>query len=75
MELTFEKDDLLGALQVLQSVAGSRNTLPILSNILVNAQENQIEMSATDLEVGIKMRVNGTVIEPGSITIPAKKSI
>ena len=73
MELTFEKDDLLKAVQVLQGVAGSRNTLPILSNILVNAQDERIEMSATDLEVGIKIQVNGTIVEPGSITIPARK--
>jgi len=73
MELTFEKDDLLKAVQVLQGVAGSRNTLPILSNILINAQDERIEMSATDLEVGIRIQVNGTIIEPGSITIPARK--
>lgn len=73
MELTFEKDDLLKAVQVLQGVAGSRNTLPILSNILVNAQNEQVEMSATDLEVGIKIQVNGTIVQPGSITIPARK--
>jgi DNA polymerase-3 subunit beta len=82
MELTFEKDDLLKSVQVLQGVAGSRNTLPILSNILVNAQfvptigtqkDERIEMSATDLEVGIRIRVNGTIVEPGSITIPARK--
>jgi len=81
MELTFEKDELLRAVQVLQGVAGSRNTLPILSNILVNAQarteqgerHEQIEMSATDLEVGIRIKVNGTIVEPGSITIPARK--
>jgi DNA polymerase-3 subunit beta len=73
MELTFEKDDLLKAVQALQGVAGSRNTLPILSNILVNAQNERIEMSATDLEVGIRIQVNGTIVEPGSITIPARK--
>jgi DNA polymerase-3 subunit beta len=73
MELTFEKDELLRAVQVLQGVAGSRNTLPILSNILVKAQDEQIEMSATDLEVGIRIKVNGTIVEPGSITIPARK--
>lgn len=73
MELTFEKDNLLKAVQVLQGVAGSRNTLPILSNILINAQGEQIEMSATDLEVGIRIKVNGTIVEPGSITIPARK--
>ena len=38
MELTFEKHDLLQALQVLQSVASGRNTLPILANVLIEAR-------------------------------------
>ena len=73
MELTFEKDDLLKTVQVLQGVASSRNTLPILSNLLVQAQDDHIEMCATDLEVSIRIVVPGVVVEPGSITVPARK--
>ena len=73
MELIFEKDDLLHSLQLVQSVAGGRNTLPILANVLIRAQDGRIECSATDLEVGIKVKVDGTINEEGSITVAAKK--
>ena len=73
MELTFEKDDLLHALQVLQGVASGRNTLPILSNVLIQAADGKIECVATDLEVGIKITVEGVIQEEGVITVSAKK--
>jgi DNA polymerase-3 subunit beta len=73
MELTFERDDLLHALQVLQGVASGRNTLPILSNVLIHAEGDTIECIATDLEIGIRMKVEGTITEGGGITVSAKK--
>ena len=73
MKLTFEKDDLLHTLQVLQSVASGRTTLPILSNVLIQAADGKIECIATDLEVGIKIKVEGIIQEDGAITISAKK--
>ncbi len=73
MELTFEKDDLLHSLQVLQGVASGRTTLPILSNVLIQAADGRIECIATDLEVGIKIKVEGTIQEDGGITVSAKK--
>jgi DNA polymerase-3 subunit beta len=73
MELTFEKDDLLHSLQVLQGVASGRTTLPILSNVLIQAADGKIECIATDLEVGIKIKVEGAIQEDGGITVSAKK--
>jgi DNA polymerase-3 subunit beta len=73
MELAFEKDELLYALQIVQGVASGRNTLPILSNVLIRAEGGNIELAATDLEVGIKLKVVGTIREEGSITVSAKK--
>ncbi len=73
MELTFEKDDLLHSLQVLQGVASGRTTLPILSNVLIQAADGKIECVATDLEVGIKIKVEGVIQEDGAITVSAKK--
>ena len=74
MELTFdEKYDLLHALQVLQGVASGRNVLPILSNVLIQAVDGKIECVATDLEVGIKIKVEGVIEEDGAITVSAKK--
>ncbi len=73
MELVFDKDEFLQSLQVLQGVASGRNTLPILSNVLINASAGNIECIATDLEVGIRLHVEGTIQEEGAITVSAKK--
>jgi DNA polymerase-3 subunit beta len=73
MELIFEREKLWEAMQIVGSVAASRNTLPILANVLIRAADDQIQLAATDLEVGIKFVVQGEVVEPGSITVPAKK--
>ncbi len=73
MELAFEKDELLYALQIVQGIASRRNTLPILSNVLIRAEDGNIECAVTDLEVGIKIKVVGTIKEGGSVTVPAKK--
>lgn len=73
MELTFQRDNLLYSLQVLQGVASGRSTLPILSNVLIQAEDGKIECVATDLEVGIKIRVEGAIQEDGAITVSARK--
>ncbi|MEC7866116.1 MAG: DNA polymerase III subunit beta [Candidatus Poribacteria bacterium] len=73
MELMFQKEDLSKYLQMLQGVASGRNTLPILSNILIRAGNGRIEMAATDLEVGIKVNVPGEITEEGDITVSARK--
>ena len=73
MELTFEKHDLLDSLQVVQGVASGRNTLPILANVLIQAEDGKIECVATDLEIGIKISADGTIQEDGAITVSAKK--
>ncbi len=73
MKLTFQRDVLLDSLQVLQSIASERETLPILSNVLIHAEGSTIECMATDTEMGIRMKVDGTVKEAGSILVPAEK--
>ena len=75
MKLTFERDDLLSSLQVLQSVVSQRNTAPILSNVLIQAEGSTIECMATDTEIGIRMKVNGTVKEKGTILVSAEKLV
>ena len=73
MELTFEKDDLLYSLQVLQGVASGHSTLPILANVLIQAADGKITCVATNLEIGIKIRVDGVIQEEGAITVSARK--
>ena len=73
MKLTFQKDVLLDSLHVLRRIASGRETLPILSNVLIHAEGSTIECMATDAEMGIRMKVDGTVKEAGSILVPAEK--
>ncbi len=73
MEIIFDKEELWRTMQMVSNVAASRNTLPILSNVLVKTAGEQINLAATDLEVGMKCVVGGEIVNPGSITIPAKK--
>ena len=46
MQLVFAKEDLFRCIQVLQGVAAGRNTLPILSNVLIRAMDGQIEIAS-----------------------------
>ena len=73
MKLTFERDNLLSSLQALQSVMNKQDTAPILSNVLIQAEGSTIECMATDAKMGIRMKVDGTVKEAGSILVPAEK--
>jgi DNA polymerase-3 subunit beta len=73
MNLTITKEQLLNGLQAVQNVVSSRTTLPILSNVLVRAEGNRLEFTATDLDVTVTCGVEATVVKPGSTTIPVKK--
>ena len=74
MNLVFERNDLLNALQVLQGIASGKTTLPILSNIKFDADaDGNIHCTATDLEVSIRQKVRGEVHNAGTITVSAKK--
>ncbi len=73
MNLTFERDDLLYSLQVLQDIGNGEDTSPILSNIFIHAAGDTIECMATDTEIGIRMKVEGTVREEGRIVVSAQK--
>ena len=73
MKLTFEKDALLSALHVLERVADGQDTDLIPSNVLIHADMNTIECMATDMEIGIRMKVEGTVREAGTIAVSAPK--
>ena len=73
MKLTFQKDDLLYPLQMLRGVASEQDTSPMPSNVLIRAKGNTVECMATGMEIGIRMKVEGTVREEGTITVSAEK--
>ena len=73
MNLTISKEQILIGLQAVQNVVGSRTTLPILSNVLLRAEGDRLEFTATDLDVTVTCSVEATVKKPGSSTVPVKK--
>jgi DNA polymerase-3 subunit beta len=73
MNLTIAKEQLVAGLQSVQNVVSSRTTLPILSNVLLRAEGNKLELTATDLDVTISCSVEATVKKPGATTLPVKK--
>ena len=72
MKISIERNLLLNSLSHVQNVVEKRNTIPILSNILINAKANNIIISATDMDLSITETVNSSVIEEGSVTTPAQ---
>jgi DNA polymerase III subunit beta len=73
MNLTITKEQISHGLQSVQNVVSTRTTLPILSNVLLKADGNRLEMTATDLDVTITCSVEAAVKKPGATTIPVKK--
>jgi DNA polymerase-3 subunit beta len=73
MELVVRKTDLLRELQLFQGIVERKNTIPILANVLLDANGSEVKMLATDLEVGLRSKCPATVSKSGSLTLPAKK--
>ncbi|OGW66633.1 MAG: DNA polymerase III subunit beta [Nitrospirae bacterium RIFCSPLOWO2_02_FULL_62_14] len=73
MKLRIARDELLTGLQRVQGVVEKRNTMPILSNILLEAKADGVDIIATDLELGMRGLYKAAVKEPGSITLSARK--
>ncbi len=73
MRFKTNKEVLLGGIQTVQNIITTKTALPVLSNILIEAQGNKLKLTATDLDVGITCVIPIETQEPGSITIPAKR--
>src|SRR5271167_4052285 len=73
MKLTISKEQILAGLQAVQNVVSTRTTLPILSNVLLRADKDRVEFTATDLDVTVVCPVEAKVAKPGATTVPVKK--
>lgn len=73
MKVRISRDELLTGLQRVQGVVEKRNTMPILSNILLEAKHDGAEIIATDLEIGMRGLYKATVLDSGGVTISARK--
>lgn len=72
MQIVCAKDNLGRALSAVQRAVSSRGLLPILSNVLLSVKDQSIYLVATDLEIGIRTRLDGEVKGVGDITLPAR---
>ena len=71
MKLTIERGDLLNALSHVQNVVERRNTIPILSNVLLQASNGELKLTATDLDIEAVDSADATVTREGAVTAPA----
>lgn len=72
MKLQVAQENLAKALGTVARVANSRNTLPILSNVLLRTVDNRLSISATNLDIAITHFIGSKVDKEGSITVPAR---
>lgn len=76
MQFSIQRETLLNPLQLISGAVEKKQTLPILSNVLLSLSEQELSLTATDLEVELIGRVSvGDVAETGRITVPARKLV
>jgi DNA polymerase-3 subunit beta len=73
MKLAITKEQFANGLQAVQNVIGSRSPLPILSNVLLQAEDNRLRLTATDLDVTVACTVEAKVERKRATTLPAKR--
>lgn len=72
MKLQVTQENLSKALNTVARVANTRNTLPILANVLLQTMDNRLSISATNLDIAITHRIGSKIEKTGSITVPAR---
>jgi len=73
MDFTMQKEEFLKGIQKAQNIVEKRSTMPILSNVLLEARDSTLSITATDLEIGFKGSYQAQVATPGGTTISGKK--
>ncbi len=73
MKFKINRDHFSNGLAQVLNVVGSKAAMPILSNVLIEAEKDQISLTTTNLDLGIRCRIKAEVKEGGSITLPVKR--
>ena len=73
MKFKINQDHFSNGLQQVLNVVASRSTMPILNNVLIEAEEEHISLTTTNLDLGIRCRIKADVSDTGSITLPVRK--
>ena len=71
MKITCERSYLANALGVAGRAVSSRNTLPILANVLLETEDDRLKLTATDLDTAIRGVIPASVAENGAVAVPA----
>ncbi len=73
MKFKINRDHFATGLQQVLNVVGTRATMPILSNVLVQAENGAIALTTTNLDLGIRCRIKAEVAQAGALTLPVRK--
>ena len=73
MKFKINRDFFSSGLQLVNSVVGTRKTMPILQNVLIEAEEGKVSLTTTNLDLGARCSVKAEVAEPGAVTLPVKE--
>lgn len=72
MKLSFEKSYLLNGINIAMKAVPARTTMPILECILIDASDEEIKLTANDMELGIETTIDGEILDKGMIALDAK---
>lgn len=73
MKLNIQRDHFFSGLQQVLNIIGSRPSLPVLNNVLLQAENGYLILTTTNLDIGTRCYVKADIINNGSITLPAKR--
>lgn len=73
MKFKINRDHFAAGLAQVLGVVGARASMPILSNVLIEAEGDTVSLTTTNLDLGIRCRIKATVTSGGAITLPVKK--
>lgn len=73
MKFRINKDHFSNGLQQVLNIVGSRSTMPILNNVLLEAKENHVTLTTTNLDLGIQCQIKADISEQGNTTLPVRK--
>jgi len=72
MKITCSKEELVSALSVVSRAVSARSTVQVLSGILIRADGDQLELSATDMELSLRLSLEGQVEGSGAVVVPGR---
>ncbi len=73
MKFKINRDHFSSGIQLVMSVVGSRKTMPILQNVLIEAKDDLVWLTTTNLDLGAKCSIKADVSESGAVTLPVKE--